>query len=66
MYHSPPGSLVYCLAGSGKLICYRILKGLIEKKIIIKQPVYLLPFLTVKVASERINSSIVLKRITGR
>jgi hypothetical protein len=44
MYHSPPGSFVYFLAGSGKLICYRILKGLIEKKIIIKQPVYLLPF----------------------
>jgi hypothetical protein len=39
------GSLVYRLPATGKRISYRTLKkGLIKKKIIIKQPLYLLPF----------------------
>jgi hypothetical protein len=40
------GSLIYRLPGtSGKRISYRTLKkGLIKKKIVINQPVYLLPF----------------------
>ena len=39
------GSLIYRLPGSRKRISYRTLKkGLIKKQIIIKQPLYLLPF----------------------
>jgi len=39
------GTLVYRMPGSGKRISYRTLKkGLVKKKIIINQPIYLLPF----------------------
>lgn len=39
------GNLVYRIPGSRKRISYRTLKkGLQKKKIILKQPLYLLPF----------------------
>ena len=39
------GSLIFRIPGSGKRISYRTLKkGLVKKKIIIRQPLYLLPF----------------------
>jgi len=39
------GTLVYHMPESGKRISYRTLKkGLVKKKIIINQPIYLLPF----------------------
>ena len=39
------GNLIYRLPGSGKRISYRTLKkGLTRKRIVIRQPVYLLPF----------------------
>lgn len=54
LLHKPPvklttttyrGTLVFRIPGSGKRISYQTLKkGLIKKTIILRQPLYLLPF----------------------